>query len=153
MPFLSDLSVGGDSCFIRSFNLAWNHSVIEGIKLVRICADAFRKVKVAWHQIQLIGSLGGKNHLLWISKILRMWISSKNNWFDNLSLKMRGSGTGCAAAHPLFAAFFDKDHSFSKISMSITSLRTHILEASAAPEWWVCLNLCQQGPAFDRVSN
>ena len=64
---------------------------------------------------RFIAFLGGKNHLLLISKILRMWISSKNNWFDNLSLKMRGSGTGCAAAHPLFAASFDKDHSFSKL--------------------------------------
>ena len=51
------------------------------------------------------------------------------------SFRAGGTGcAGCAAAHPLFAASFDKDHSFSKIFMNITSLHSHILEASAAPE-------------------
>ena len=44
------------------------HSVIEGIKLVRICADAFRKVKVAWHQFQLMGS-----EPFWVIKITSFW--------------------------------------------------------------------------------
>ena len=59
---------------------------------------------------------------------------------------------GCTAAHPLFAASFNKDYSFSKNFMSITSLHTHILEASAAPEdndfVWTYAN---RVAAFDRA--
>ena len=39
---------------------------------------------------------------------------------------------GCVTSKK--AASFDKDHSFSKKSMNITSLHAHILEASSAPE-------------------